>query len=124
MNGQGDRWRRRFKKRLLSVVSAAASALLRPLEQNAFGILMYHRVVPPPPGVARPKYNVPPTRFEAQLRGLLGRGFEPWPLRKILEYHRAGKSIPRRAFVVTFDDGFDSAYQFACPALEGRSVPP
>jgi len=129
VNGQakgqpvGDRWRRRCKKRLLSVLSASTNTVLGPRKQNAFGILMYHRVVPPPRGLARPTYNVPPGRFEAQLRGLLRRGFEPWPLRKVLEFHRRGQPIPRRAFVVTFDDGFDNVYQFAWPVLERLNVP-
>ena len=57
------------------------------------------------------------------MRGLLQRGFEPWPLRKILEFHRRGKPIPRRAFVVTFDDAFDNVYQFAWPVLERLGVP-
>ena len=119
----GDRWRRRCKKRLLSVLSASTNAVLGPRERSAFGILMYHRVAHLPPNLARPTYNVPPGRFEAQLRGLLQRGFEPWPLRKILEFHRGGKPIPRRAFVVTFDDGFDNVYQFAWPVLERLNVP-
>src|SRR5881296_2737916 len=116
-------WRRRRKRRFLSALAAATNALLGPRERNAFGILMYHRVVQPPPGLPQPPYNVPPGRFEAQLRGLLRRGFEPWPLRKVLEYHRTGKSIPRRAFLVTFDDAFDNVYQFAWPVLERLNVP-
>jgi peptidoglycan/xylan/chitin deacetylase (PgdA/CDA1 family) len=116
-------WRRRCKMRLLSAASSAASALLGPLEDNAFGILMYHRIVEPLPGFARPKYNVPPSRFEAQVRGLLARGFEAWPLRKVLAHHRAGQAIPRRAFVVTFDDGFDNVYEFAWPILKRLGVP-
>ena len=119
----GDRWPRRCKKRLLAALSASTNAFLSPREQNAFGILMYHRIAPSPRGVARPPYNVPPDRFEAQLRGLLRRGFEPWPLRKVLEFHRGGQQVPRRAFVVTFDDGFDNIHQFAWPVLERLKVP-
>jgi peptidoglycan/xylan/chitin deacetylase (PgdA/CDA1 family) len=84
---------------------------------------MYHRVVPPPPGLAEPTYNVPPDRFDIQLQGLLRRGFEPWPLRKMLEFHGAGKPIPQKAFAVTFDDGFDNVYQCAWPILERLGVP-
>src|SRR5438034_11398070 len=103
----------RRRKRLMSGFSVPINALLGPREQDAFGILMYHRVVPPPPGLEKPTYNVPPDRFHAQLQGLLQRGFEPWPLRKLLEFHGAGKPIPRKAFAVTFDDGFDNVYQYA-----------
>lgn len=91
--------------------------------ERAFGILMYHRVAEPTPGVPEPTWNVTPARFEAQLAGLLQRGFEAWPLRRALEHHRAGRPIPRRAFVVTFDDGYENNFLHAFPILKRLHVP-
>src|SRR6187455_3034553 len=51
-----------------------------------FGILMYHRVADVVPGQPEPTWNVTPTRLRHQLAGLLERGFQAWPLRKVLEY--------------------------------------
>jgi len=76
--------------------------------RNSFGVLMYHRIAPHTPGVTVPTWNVTPERFRDQMRGLLARGFKPWPLRKAVEYHRQGLPIPRNTFVLTFDDGYES----------------
>jgi peptidoglycan/xylan/chitin deacetylase (PgdA/CDA1 family) len=84
---------------------------------------MYHRVVGATVGLPEPTYNVSPVRFAAQLQGLLWRGFEPWPLRKVLDFHLAGRPIPRLAFVVTFDDGFDNVYESAWPVLRRLNIP-
>ena len=90
---------------------------------DRFGILMYHRVAENIPGIPEPTWNVTPSRFEEQLSGLLARGFEAWPLRKLLEFHWAGKPIPRRAFVVTFDDGYECVYSRAWPILRKLNIP-
>jgi peptidoglycan/xylan/chitin deacetylase (PgdA/CDA1 family) len=113
----------RRRKQILSLLASSTQALLGPRERNGFGILMYHRVVPSPPGLPRPTYNVPPDRLEAQLLGLFRRGFEPWPLRKLIEFHCAGRPIPHTAFAVTFDDGYDNVYACAWPVLARLGVP-
>ncbi len=90
---------------------------------QAFGILMYHRVAHETPGVEPPTWNVTPERFRQQLVGLLDRGYQAWPLRKALDYHRHGRAIPRRTFVVTFDDGYANNYLHAWPILRELQVP-
>jgi peptidoglycan/xylan/chitin deacetylase (PgdA/CDA1 family) len=96
---------------------------LAPRVAGAFGILMYHRVVVAPKGIVAPNWNLPPNRFRAQLSGLLERGYQPWPLRKVLACHRAGDAIPSKTFVVTFDDGYENVYQYAFPILKDLRVP-
>jgi len=97
--------------------------VLSPRVANAFGILMYHRLTKPPIGVATPTYNVPPSRFRAQLEGLLSLGYQAWPLRKALEFSRTGQAIPRNTFVVTFDDGYENNYVHAWPILKDLQIP-
>jgi peptidoglycan/xylan/chitin deacetylase (PgdA/CDA1 family) len=87
-----------------------------------FGILMYHRISPAVPGFPTPTCNVTPTNFRAQLAGLLARGYEPWPLRKALEWAAAGLPVPANAFVVTFDDGYENVYRHAWPVLRELNV--
>jgi peptidoglycan/xylan/chitin deacetylase (PgdA/CDA1 family) len=84
---------------------------------------MYHRVAPRIAGAAPPTWNVTPERFRRQLEGLLSRGYQPWPLRRALDCRRANEPIPRRVFVVTFDDGYQSVYHNAWPILKELSVP-
>ena len=90
---------------------------------NPFGILTYHRVAPRFTGVSKPTWNVTPERFRRQLAGLLSRGYRCWPLRQVLEHREAGRPIPPRVFVVTFDDGYECVYHHAWPILKELSVP-
>jgi peptidoglycan/xylan/chitin deacetylase (PgdA/CDA1 family) len=92
-------------------------------QDSSFGILMYHRVTPLVSGMARPTWNVAPDRFRRQLTGLLARGYRPWPLHQALQYRAAGKPIPPRTFVVTFDDGYQCVYRNAWPILRELSIP-
>ncbi|MBW3540799.1 MAG: polysaccharide deacetylase family protein [Planctomycetes bacterium] len=119
----GKRSRGRWKQRLAARLAAPLSACFGPRVANAFGILMYHRVALETPGVPRPTWNVTPERFRQQLAGLLARGYEPWPLRRALEHHRKSLPIARKAFVVTFDDGYENVFTHAWPVLQALSVP-
>ncbi|MCG8650532.1 MAG: polysaccharide deacetylase family protein, partial [Pirellulales bacterium] len=87
------------------------------------GILMYHRIAAPTPGLSFPTSNVTPRRFGAQLAGLLGLGFEAWPLRRLLEHHHNKQDVPRNIFVVTFDDGYENNFTAAWPILKELNVP-
>jgi peptidoglycan/xylan/chitin deacetylase (PgdA/CDA1 family) len=90
---------------------------------DGFGVLMYHRIAAPVPGIRRPTANVTPDRFREQLTGLLSMGFSAWPLSKLLHAHRNGEAIPANAFAVTFDDGFENNYTDAWPVLKELNVP-
>ncbi len=90
---------------------------------NAFGILMYHRVMPTPAMGTPPTWNVTPQRFQMQLEGLLDRGFEPWRLADMVDASRRGHRIPRNAFAVTFDDGYACLLESALPVLQRLDVP-
>ncbi len=99
------------------------ASLLGPRHRRAFGALTYHRVCPQRPGRSLPPLTVTPGRFRSQLAGLLARGYEPWSLSRALAAHRAGTDIPRRAFLVLFDDGFACVHQHAFPILRELQVP-
>lgn len=112
-----------WKERALSGVAALANDCCGPREKQAFGILMYHRVADPPTGKPKPTWNVPPRRFEQQLKGLLARGWQAWPLKQVLSCCERGLPIPRKTFVVTFDDGYANNLTQACPILTRLRVP-
>lgn len=94
-----------------------------PRFQAAFGILMYHRVVPHRPRNCPPSWNVSPDRFREQLSGLLCRGFEPRRLCDVVDAAERGESIDRNVFVVTFDDGYENNFTHALPILRELQVP-
>jgi peptidoglycan/xylan/chitin deacetylase (PgdA/CDA1 family) len=90
---------------------------------DAPGSLTYHRIAPRIPGLPPPMHNVAPERFRQQITGLLARGFNAWPLRKLLDHHGQGRSVPRRTFAITFDDGYQCVYLNAWPVLRELRIP-
>lgn len=117
------KWLRTLKSRGLSRAATMLGRFCGTRPGPAFGILMYHRVADHAPGQPAPTWNVTPRRFEEQIGGLLQRGYEAWPLRYALDHHRKGLPIPRKAFVVTFDDGYANVFQQAFPVLSRYKVP-
>ncbi len=87
------------------------------------GIVTYHRVAEHVAGLARPLHNVTPRTFERQLAGLLRRGFQPWPLSRVLDCRDQQQPIPDHTFVVTFDDGYETVYTNAWPILRRLNIP-
>ena len=118
------RLRRRTLRKTAGMVAASLlNDLFGPREARGFGILMYHRIANPVPGKPRPTWNVPPRRFERQLTGLLRRGWQAWPLQQVLDYVERDLPIPRKTFVVTFDDGYANNLTQAGPILSRLGVP-
>jgi peptidoglycan/xylan/chitin deacetylase (PgdA/CDA1 family) len=111
------------KQRVLGQIAALFNDCCGPRETRAVGILMYHRVCDPPPGKPRPTWNVPPKLLERQLRGLLARGWQAWPLRQVLDCYQRDLPIPRKTFVVTFDDGYANNFIHAYAILTRLGVP-
>ena len=112
-----------LRQRALGMAAGACGAVLGPRVEHAFGILMYHRIAVPPANHPEPTWNVPPDRFEAQLAGLLRRGWQAWPLRQVLSCVERELPIPRKTFVVTFDDGYANNLIHAAPILAKLHVP-
>ena len=89
---------------------------------EGFGILMYHRVVDAT-NRPLPRGTIDRRRFRDQLAGLLRRGFRPVALSEVAKRHAAGEAVPPRAFIVTFDDGYECLYETAWPVLQDLGVP-
>jgi len=112
-----------FKRGLVVRAAIPISDLLGRRADDAVGILAYHRVALRTTGASTPTWNVTPGRFRKQMEGLLERGYSAWPLRTLLDYRRFGRPIPQRAFVVTFDDGYENVYRHAWPVLRDLGIP-
>ena len=95
-------------------------AFLRTLSKPQVAILMYHRV-----GIHKDFSVVPvvsPQDFEDQL-GCLCREFELMPLDKLAHCIQSKKGLPKRAVVLTFDDGYKDNHTYAYPILKKYNVP-
>ncbi len=122
VNTRGS-WRRAARAWVLDRVAAPLSRWYGPRDPETFGILMYHRVAPVISGLPTPTWSVTPERLRSQLHGLLARGFQAWPLEKILAYRMHGRPLPPRTFAVTFDDGYENNLTLGFPILEELRVP-
>lgn len=56
--------------------------------------------------------------FEEQMRHLKAEGYRVISLRDFLEFMEQRRQIPRRAVILTFDDGYRSFKEFAYPILK------
>jgi len=81
-------------------------------------ILTYHRVGP---RVSR--MVVTPGEFEQQLDYLKRNGYRVIPLADLPDFLEGRRALPRRAVVITFDDGHISSYQHAFPILQKYGFP-
>jgi peptidoglycan/xylan/chitin deacetylase (PgdA/CDA1 family) len=82
-------------------------------------ILMYHHIGEAGPGAdaIREDLSVSPADFEAQLRYLIERGYEPTSLESLVLHLQTGRPLPEKPVVLTFDDGFSDQYTNAYPLL-------
>lgn len=58
-----------------------------------------------------------PDLFRRMMAGLFKNGYRTIGLLEAVDYLRLKKPFPDRSFVITFDDGFESVYEKAFPAL-------
>lgn len=89
--------------------------LRRKLTRSRVAILMYHGFCP-----AKDSWSlepVSPREFEKEME-YFSRNYELLSLDQLAEYMRQGKTLPGKAMVMTFDDGYKDNYPYAYPVLK------
>lgn len=83
-------------------------------------ILMYHYLSVPPPGADKYRLDlsVTPQNFEAQLKYLAENNYTAINLYELHAYLSAGRPLPPKPIVLTFDDGYMDNYTQAFPLLK------
>ncbi|MFH1017342.1 MAG: polysaccharide deacetylase family protein [Pseudomonadota bacterium] len=101
-----------------------AAALTKPLGRRSLAILMYHRVAVPgsQPLLSDRVISATPDEFEEQMAWLV-RFAHPIGFRDLLRLEKDGEPIPRRAVIVTFDDGYLDNYLCAFSVLRRYRIP-
>jgi peptidoglycan/xylan/chitin deacetylase (PgdA/CDA1 family) len=80
-------------------------------------ILCYHRF-----GTGNSKMIMPPAQFEAQLDWLQSNDYTVLPLSALNGFLAGRAGVPPRSVVITIDDGYESVYRHAFPALRKRGL--
>ncbi len=91
------------------------------LVKSQVAILMYHRVVPKRDIWFFP-YSITVSDFENQLIYLI-KQYTLLSLDELVDHISEQKPLPKKAVVITFDDGYKDNYIYACPILKKYNVP-
>jgi peptidoglycan/xylan/chitin deacetylase (PgdA/CDA1 family) len=81
-------------------------------------ILMYHHVAPINYESRNPDLYVSPEQFELQLKYLSENGYKTIDFEELLDHWENNVPLPRKAIIITFDDGFENNYNHAFPLLK------
>jgi len=84
-------------------------------------ILMYHAFSAGAEPASR--FVLPAAAFARQLALLRRLGYQPLRLSRYVELRAAGAPVPRRAVIVTIDDGYRDTATLAAPLLSRHDVP-
>lgn len=79
-------------------------------------MLVYHDVGIPRKD-SRPAHTIQTERFEKQVRWLAERGYVSIPSQDVIRWMRDRMALPRRAVLLTFDDGYEGVARNALPVL-------
>jgi len=82
---------------------------------GSINVLMYHAIADAPGPT-----SIDPATFRGQMDVLAARGYEPVSLRDLAAWHDGSAVLPKRATVITFDDGFADFADQAAPILLAR----
>jgi peptidoglycan/xylan/chitin deacetylase (PgdA/CDA1 family) len=108
---------------ILECSGVNAIALAR--RRNSVTVLCYHRVIDagdPARAWAHPGLATSTHVFERQME-LLASWFDPISLSETVRWLDWGGEIPRRAVLVTFDDGWIDTYTNAFPIMKRLGIP-
>jgi len=94
-----------------------------PVDPNyslAVPILMYHYLSEPPAyaDAIRLNLSVTPTLFEEHLAYLQAEGYETISLETLYLAMTEQRSLPEKPIILSFDDGYRDAYEYAFPLLK------
>ena len=84
-------------------------------------ILMYHHLLKD--ASRHNPYTIAPADFAADLDWLLSEGYQPITMAELLRWSRGEGSLPLKPVMITFDDGYESFYEYAWPILRERNCP-
>ncbi len=82
-------------------------------------VIMYHDIVPK----KQVFFDVTKKEFEQHLHRLQSSGVTPISIDQLVTHLRTGLPLPEKPVLLTFDDGYESAYQYVLPLLKQYNYP-
>lgn len=114
-----------FNKKTFSVAAAVlilaiGGFLFWLSDKHTVPIMMYHQVI----YREDPQSNwVSPQNFEWQMAYLAKHNYHVIPLSELVAATKAGRTLPRKSVVITFDDGYENNYFHAYRILKKYGFP-
>ncbi len=93
--------------------------------QNAFAladetvnlpVIMYHHILEEKTKWG--EFVISPAEFESDLYYLSEKGYASVTTKQILDFIKHGTPLPQNPILITFDDGYESTYEYAYPLLQ------
>lgn len=82
-------------------------------------ILMYHNLSKNQKSLS--KYTISPTEFENDMKYIQENGYTTVNLQELIAFTE-GANLPEKPIIITFDDGYESVYEYAYPILRERNM--
>jgi peptidoglycan/xylan/chitin deacetylase (PgdA/CDA1 family)/ABC-type Zn uptake system ZnuABC Zn-binding protein ZnuA len=82
-------------------------------------VIMYHDILPK----KQVFFDVTQQEFEEHLLRLQSSGVTPISVDQLITHLRTGLPLPAKPVLLTFDDGYESAYQYVFPLLKKYNYP-
>ena len=112
-----------FTVLLLALLAAGYKWQLWRLPRKGLLCLMYHHIGPmPPKNDIQYTFTILPEKFERHLDMLQKKGFTSVGLAELRAAKKTGKRLPKKPFLLTFDDGTDDSFTTLFPILQKRRL--
>jgi peptidoglycan/xylan/chitin deacetylase (PgdA/CDA1 family) len=108
---------------LHGLLAAALLAMAPAGGSRPVPILMYHVISAPPTSAPYPDLYVRPSDFAGEVTWLARDGYRAITLEQAYRSWTAGRPLPRRPVILSFDDGYLSDYTRAFPVLRRHHWP-
>jgi len=122
MNAGGGRGGDVARTRAATLIRSTFDDIWSRSSAGSMPILMYHQIAPWSAEGVKPSLLVTPAAFAAQMRLLRLWGWRTLRLVELVALLEAGAPLPRRRFVLTFDDAFLGVARHAVPVMRGLGL--
>ena len=86
-------------------------------------IFVYHEIVADSSQVENASMQTPVDVFEKQINDLKKIGYTPISYEDLIQYKEGKKAIPKRSYLITFDDGYIGIYNYAFKIAKKYNIP-